>query len=219
MSCEAPLAREHLSLSFQGFLPTVKALHKFVDNGLGSNDLVAIVRTSAPGGFLRPFTSDRRLVHAQIDALRWNTMSRTGVDPFTAIDDFGPAIDVPGGPSGASRVRTGSEPGDFTTLNDLRFSMSAAGTLGALNLLLRSAAELPGRRALVLLSEGLQLYSHHGQDLRSERDIWQKDARITGSLERVIERALRTGVVIYAVDCRGLQAGGIGFRYLHSIER
>ena len=49
------------------------------------------------------------------------------------------------------------QPDDFTLFNQMRQYMSAAGTLGAMNLLLRDSRDLPGRRVMILLSEGFQI--------------------------------------------------------------
>jgi hypothetical protein len=62
---------DDLSLSFESFEPTRKALHKYIDTDIQPGDLVALVRTSSPGGTLKPFTTDRRLLHGQVDAMRW----------------------------------------------------------------------------------------------------------------------------------------------------
>ena len=88
-------------------------------------------------------------------------------------------------------------PNDFTTVNKLRGQMSAAGTLGALNLITRSARDLPGRKAIVLVSDGFVLPSP------------MDDPRVREALDLAIDQAARTGVVIYALDARGLQTGGL----------
>jgi hypothetical protein len=82
--------------------------------------------------------------------------------------------------------------------------MSAAGTLGAMNLLLHDSRDLPGRRVMILLSEGFQIMQTDRRD-----DAWQPETRIRSGLDRVFEQATRAGVVIYSVDVRGLRAGGL----------
>lgn len=208
------LVVDDLSLSVESFESTRKALHTFIDAQLLPRDLVALVRTSAPGGSLQPFTTDRRLLHAQVDGMRWSAMSRNGVEPNEAVNGSflgiglggGSGRDAPaprgGGSEGASGYARGVDPADFAQINDLRRSMSAAGSLGALNLILRGASELPGRRAVVLLSEGFPL-------MMIDRGAWTLDPRVRAPLDRVIEAALRNGVVVYTVDVRGLQTGGM----------
>jgi hypothetical protein len=79
------LVVDDLSLSAESFEYTRQGLHKFIDTQLQPTDLVALVRTSAPGGTMQPFTTDRRLLHAQVDGMRWTVMSRNGVESFEAV--------------------------------------------------------------------------------------------------------------------------------------
>ena len=86
--------------------------------------------------------------------MRWTLNSRNGVEPFVPLQS---TLVLAGmGEYGRTRktLRT------FSTVENLRNRMRAAGTLGALNLLVRSARDLPGRRALVLLSEGFEIMGY-----------------------------------------------------------
>ena len=172
---------DDLSLSFESLLSTQRALHAFVDRELRPTDLVALVRTGGAGGGLQPFTTDRRVLHAAIDGLRWNGASRNGVEAFVPLNSW-TTFDN----------RTGmSDVNDFKIITALRNSISAAGTLGALNLVVRGARDLPGRKAIIFVSEGFVVHP---------------DSRERYALDRVIDQATRAGVVIYSLDCRGLQS-------------
>ncbi len=179
---------DDLGLSFESLKNTQRALHGFIDRELQPSDLVALVRTGGTGGGLQPFTLDRRVLHTAIDALRWNGASRSGVEPFEPLNDY-VIVDEHAGPLDVN---------DFSGVEGLRRSMSAVGTLGALNLVVRSARELPGRKAVVFVSEGFVLLNG-----------LEPDSRLRIALDRVIEEATRAGVVIYALDCRGLQTAGL----------
>jgi VWFA-related protein len=178
---------DDLGFSFESLQNTQRALHAFVDRELRPTDLVALVRTGGTGGGLQPFTTDRRVLHAAIDALRWNWASRSGVEAFEPLnvyaltDEHSDMADLT----------------DFTSVNLLRSSMSAVGTLGALNLVVRGARDLPGRKAVLFVSEGFVLKG------------LEPDSRVRIALDRVIDEATRAGVVIYALDCRGLQTAGL----------
>ena len=103
------------------------------------------------------------------------------------------------------RSRTGmADPDDFKAITQLRNSMSAAGTLGALNLAIRGTRDLPGRKAIIFVSEGFQLMVQEPDDATK-----LPDARLRYSVDRVIDQATRAGVVIYSLDTRGLQTAGI----------
>jgi VWFA-related protein len=194
------LVVDDLSLSAESFEYTRQGLHKFIDTQLQPTDLVALVRTSAPGGTMQPFTTDRRLLHAQVDGMRWTAMSRNGVESFEAVQGSFLGIGMAAPPGGQGPAVPGIDPTDFSVVNDLRRHMSAAGTLGALNLIIRGASELPGRRAIVLLSEGFAL-------MTNDHGAYEPEPRTRLALDRAIEAALRHGVVVYSVDARGLQTG------------
>jgi VWFA-related protein len=196
------LVVDDLSLSVESFEYTRRGLHKFIDTQLQPTDLVALVRTSAPGGTLQPFTTDRRLLHAQVDGMRWTAMSRNGVESFESVQGSFLGIGMAAPPGGQGPPVPGIDPSDFSIVNDLRRHMSASGSLGALNLIIRGASQLPGRRAIVLLSEGFAL-------MTNDRGAYIAEPRTRIALDRAIEAAMRNGVVIYSVDARGLQTGGL----------
>ena len=180
---------DDLGLSLGSFISARKALHAFVDREIRPTDLVALLRTGGSTAGLQPYTTDRRVLHAAIDALHWNGFSRSGVDPFEPYNQWETFDNGRGGAV--------NPPNDFTAIEGLRRGMSARGTLGALNLITRSARDLPGRKAIVLVSEGFVLPKPGD------------DPRIRAALDRAIDQAARTGVVIYSLDARGLQSGGL----------
>jgi len=180
---------DDLGLSVESFMSARKALHAFVDREIRANDLVALVRTGGSLDGLQPFTTDRRVLHAAIDALHWNGRSRNGVEAFEAYNQWETFDNGHGGAV--------NPPNDFTAIQSLRTEMSAAGTLGALNLITQGARDLPGRKAIVLVSDGFVLP-------RAENN-----PRVREALDRAIDQAARTGVVIYTLDARGLQSGGL----------
>ena len=82
------LVIDDLGLSVESLQNARRALHAFVDRDLRPTDLVALVRTGGTGGGLQPFTTDRRVLHAAIDALRWNGASRSGVEAFEPLNVY-----------------------------------------------------------------------------------------------------------------------------------
>lgn len=77
------------------------------------------------------------------------------------------------------------------TFNLFREDGFAVGTLGAVNYVVRGMGELPGRKAVMLFSEGFGVNS-----------------RIVGAMRNLAELANRSGTILYAVDPRGLVAPG-----------
>jgi len=194
------LVVDDLGLSLESLNYVKKGLHDFVDRSVQAGALVALVRTGGSIDGLQPFTTDRRVLHAAIDNLKWNTFSRSGVDAFEPVNLF-PLL---------FNENSAATTGDFAALDTLRGNIMAAGTLGALNLVIQGAKPLPGRKAVLLVSEGFRLLE---PDLKlngqKRSDLRLAEGRVRTALDRAIDQAARAGVVIYAIDARGLQTGGM----------
>ena len=76
---------DDLGLSFESTANVRKMLTQYVDSKVRPGDLVAIIRTAGGVGALQQFTTDRRLLHAAIDRVRWSLQSRSGVASFEAV--------------------------------------------------------------------------------------------------------------------------------------
>ena len=70
------LVVDDLGLSFESTVYVRQALKKFIDGQMQPGDLVAIVRTGAGIGALQQFTTDKRLLHAAADRVRFNPFGR-----------------------------------------------------------------------------------------------------------------------------------------------
>jgi VWFA-related protein len=170
---------DDLSLSLEGLHYAQLALTTFVQQTLRPTDVMAITRTGGVVGATESFTTDRRVLLAAVDALQWNGFSRHRTYPSTMMKDF-PDFD--------------SNALDFAKLDRLRNSISADGTLSALTLAIGGVRNMPGRKAVILVSEGFTVMS--GGDA---------DIRVRAAMDRVVDEATRSGVVVYAIDARGLQ--------------
>ncbi|MEO5820056.1 MAG: VWA domain-containing protein [Vicinamibacteraceae bacterium] len=174
---------DDLGLSHESTAYVRQMLNRYVDTKVAPGDLVAIIRTAGGVGTLQQFTTDRRLLHAAIDRVRYSLQSRSGVAAFDAV--------VP-----ASSTALVS--GKGLPIDDLREEMATAGTLGALEYVLRGIEALPGRKSVVFVSEGFNLGVRDAKVSRT----WQ-------AFTRVMDRANRAGVVVYSMDARGLQTTGM----------
>jgi VWFA-related protein len=175
------LVIDDLSLSFQSAYYTQIALKKFVDEMMQPGDLVAIVRTGSGVGALQSFTSDKQQLYAAIERVKYNGLvGRTGA--FAPID---------------SALAETVEQNLSETIDAFREDIFAVGTLGALNYIVRGMRELPGRKAVLLWSEGFTLISRSG-------DSMERNERVYVALQRLIDLANRSAVVIYTADPRGL---------------
>jgi VWFA-related protein len=194
------LVVDDLGIAWENMEATRKALRRFVDEEVQPGDLVALVRTGASWGALQQLTTDKRILHAAIDQVRWTALSRRGVGSFTPVNDWrtGSSVQTPGG--GANTGFTVADPLDMGGLDDLRDSMSASATLSTVVFAITGMRDLPGRKAVVLLSEGFTFI---------ESGTSQPEDRVALQVRRLTDMALRTGTVIYALDPRGLMAGGL----------
>ncbi len=104
-------------------------------------------------GMQRQFTTDRRLMHSAVDELRWTALSRRGVEPFESIEGTG-LTNVGGGPGSGGTIDLAGG----AKLSDVKEIVSALATLSAANLTVRAMASLPGRKAIVLVTEGIKMY-------------------------------------------------------------
>ncbi len=192
------LVVDDLTLSFESTYYVRRALKKFVDEQMQDGDLVAIIRTGAGIGALQQFTTDRRQLYAAIEKVKWNSIGAGGVGAFAPLE---------------AKIDTGApeaepEPGERTAegiereFNDFRQSVFATGTLGAVNYVVRGMADLPGRKSVMLLSDGFKLFT---KDASGSIE----SGRVLQSLRRLVDQANRASVVVYTMDARGLQVTGI----------
>ena len=181
---------DDLGLSFESTHFVRQALKKFVDQQMQPGDLVAIIRTGGGIGALQSFTSDKRQLYAAVEKVKWNPSGRGGISAVPSIQS-GPLAEA------------SAQGGDTTAGEDLdqfREDVFAVGTLGSLNYIVRGLRELPGRKSIVLISDGFAMFS------RSEP---QGSQRVQVALQRLTEQANRAAVIIYTMDARGLQTLGL----------
>src|SRR5215813_13656707 len=179
---------DDLGLSFESTAYVRRALKKFVDEQIQPGDLVAIVRTGGGIGALQQFTSDKRMLYAAIDRVKWNGLGRAGVSAFAPIEPSTP------GSQGADVDEANED------LNQFREDVFSAGTLGAVNYVVKGLHELPGRKSILLISDGFRIY---------DRDDPTRNLRTREKLRQLIEQANRSSVVIYTMNATGLQTLGL----------
>lgn len=204
----AVLVVDDLGISAESVPIVRQQLRKFVDEQLQPNDLVSIVTTGGSEvGALQQFTTDKRLLNSAVERLRWNPCSRAGRSIFNPV----------------GRI---SEPAicSWDTMGR---------TLQVLRFVLQGMRDLPGRKSMVLFSEstpieeqemevfggpldaktdfqGVGNTSQQNNDpgIGNQLDAQTPAAAMTAQLHKVAELAIRSSVVIYAVDTRGLQPTG-----------
>lgn len=205
---------DDLGISLESIKSVKEQLTKFVDERLQPQDLVAIIRTGGEVGALQQFTNDRRLLHRAIDSLRWNLCSRVGYSAEPALANMTVPTDTLGSGQNAIGLCADLQGGPLK------------GTVRALRFILAGMQNLPGRKAMVLLSDSLPLdlpkldslergpikpQSPMNDDpdadlVRNEGETQFDNAAV---LRKVAELANRSSVVIYSVDTRGTKNIGL----------
>lgn len=188
-----------LEMSWESVYHARNAIRKFVEEQMQPGDFVAILPTGGGSGALQQFTNDKRLLSAAIKNLRWQPrFGGPGIRPFEAPSYDSQGFDPRGfnAPFGAGSPPERSDAERyFYARRQERFSV---GTLNALDAVVGALRDLPGRKSLVLLSDGIPVPP-------PEEDT----GRVLAGINRVIESANRASVIIYAVDARGLQTLGL----------
>ena len=181
------LVVDDLGLSFSSTHFVRRALKQFVDQQMQPGDLVAIIRTSGGIGALQQFTSDKRRLYAAIDHIKWYPGGRSEVGAFSPI-----------GPPTPGRLG-----GEIDTKNkemeEFRSDLFAVGTLGAISYVVRGLSDLPGRKSILLISDGFKLMDREPLSGTSRND------RTLQRLQQLIDQTSRASVVINTINASGLQ--------------
>jgi VWFA-related protein len=182
------LVVDDLGMSFESIGTVRQTLRKFVDEQMQPGDLVAIIRTGAGMGALQQFTADKRLLNAAIDRVRFNLMFGGSLGAFKPMSS---APFPSAGELGAAQMAT------FISSSAIsREEMFRTGTIGTIDLIVRGLKDLPGRKSVVLMSDGIPL-------------IRSTDYRVLEAMRRLVDAANRASVVVYTIDARGLQTTGM----------
>ena len=177
------LVVDDLGLSSQSIPFVRRALKRFVDEQMRPGDLVAVIRTSGGVGALQQFTSDKRQLYAAVEAVKWYAGGRSGLIPLATAERPLP------GRLGAYAEAKSAE------LNRFREDLFAAGTLSAIGYVVGGLRELPGRKAVLVISDGFRLYD--GDDPKPANRVLQK-------LQQLVDQAARASVVIHTMNAAGL---------------
>ena len=159
-------------------------------------DLIAIIRTGAGIGSLQQFTSDKNMLAAAIERVKWNPRGNGGLSAFVPLDPTFAESLADGGDDGPGSVADVQK-----SFEDFQSSTFATGTLGALRFIVEGMGELPGRKSVILFSDGFQIFEkdEHG---------FSQTGSVAEFLKRLIDEANRSSIVFYTVDARGLQTAG-----------
>jgi VWFA-related protein len=192
---------DNLHLSFSSLNWVKQALHRFINEQMTDQDVVALA-TSQSLGVAQQYTRDKQLLHYAIEQMRFGALSSTSYfTPNIAAgvldgrqDAVSLAVDI-------VRVEEQIECPCSLLLTLARTraqqilsqtAYSRRSTLAILGDYAQRMVDLPGRRMVVVFSDGFTM--------RDSRGGISQDA-----LHSTINRAVRSGVVIYSIDAAGVR--------------
>jgi VWFA-related protein len=218
------LAVDDFHLTAGDLLVVKQTLNKFIDKQLVSGDQVALATTSGNLGFYQQFTNEPDILKRAIKRLSVQERKVTSSFDVPRITDYqAELIDMgdsdalelavqeilrnmglppspPGRSNSASAASTRqiavSQAQSKARMIVTQNAHYTGSTLETLEGVIRSLRDLPGRKMLVLLSDGFYL----GGNIANK----------VYDLRRITDAATRAGVVIYSVDARGLIATPLG---------
>lgn len=203
---------DDLHLSPGSLVRTRKALLEFIEQGMADRDQVAITSSSGQIGFLQQFTDDRVALRSAVARLNYRTNTKLDMDSPPMSEYI--AMRIRDGDeaalgyyvtelqkqncikSGDSVICTMSPQAMRIAVRERAQEMvtmarpDTDNTLIMLEGLMRTAAQLPGRKLIFMISDGFYL-----------------NDRTTGSMSRIkkiTDAAGRAGVIIYTLDARGI---------------
>lgn len=187
---------DDLSLSFESVEYIKRALKNFVRNQMQYGDLVAIIRASGGIGALQQFTANKPYLYESIDKIKWKKNRGNGqlsvFKPFSVgsgdLDSKGYDTDVP----------SDDIPNSEGSIDAFRKDVFVSGTLGAMQYVIDGIKPLPGRKSILLMSDGFDIFNKGKSGLTESTSITEK-------LDTLIDSANQAAVVIYSIDTRGLQ--------------
>ena len=208
---------DDLHLAPDSLVRTRKALLEFINSGIGEKDLVAITSPSGQIGFLQQFTADKNALRSAVARLNYRTntkfdMEKPPMSEFIALKiregdqqilDYytQEALKQNCFHAGNQPICSVSPDSAKLLIREraqqivVQAAPATDDTLRLLEGLMRTAAQVPGRKLVFVISDGFYL-----------------NDRKTGAIDRirkVTEAAGRAGVVIYTLDARGIVGDSI----------
>ncbi len=222
------IAVDDFHLAPENLLIAKRVLHRFINDQMVAGDQVAFITTSGNIGLFQQFTTDRTILERAVDRLSVQTRTVTNSFDVPRITDYQaelidrgdrqalelaaleilrlespsvPAQRGGGGRGGSMGSGSAQERAEEQARSKARLIVAqnahyTRSTLDTLDSVIRSLRQLTGRKMLVLLSDGFFLGGNNSSQVYD--------------IQRIIDAATRSGVVIYSIDARGLIAAPPG---------
>ena len=203
---------DDLHLAPDSLSRTRTAITEFIDRGMTENDQVAITSSSGQIGFLQQFTNDRIALRSAVARLNYKSNSQITWDKPPMSEYI--ALKIRQGDEQALGYYVTemqkqncfkSQGGVLCTMSPQAMKVAIRqrahemstmskpatdNTLIMLESLMRTAAQLPGRKTVFMVSDGFYLND--------------RETSSTSRIKRITDAAGRAGVVINTLDARGI---------------
>jgi VWFA-related protein len=166
-------------MSFDSMAHARYGLQKFAEREFQPGDLAVLVTTSGGLRYAPVLTFSPLVLKAEIKRLGYSLWGVRGASALDPITDPRELLDGNG----------------YDNFQERTFAVSS---LERVNAVIDVLKTLPGRKSVTLVSEGFSVFGF-GMDNQLIRDY----------LRRLVDHANRAGVVVYALDPRGLVVTGI----------
>lgn len=196
---------DDLHMDLPGIQAARKTITSFIEKEMGQNDQAQITTATGQIGFLQQLTNDRMVLRTALDRLKTKSLmsrdlARPPMNEYQAIliERRDPdVLDI--FITETIRQNPGMSRDSAEAMVEARASSLLAytasltrNTLLGLKTLIKNARSLPGRKVVFFLSGGFQIHNQRGD--------------LTTDLRDITLAAAKSGVVIYAMDTRGLVA-------------
>jgi VWFA-related protein len=206
---------DDLHLAPDSLVRTRKALLEFINGGVAEHDQVAITSSSGQIGFLQQFTDDKLVLQSAVARLNYRANTKVDMDTPPMSEYLAQRVRDGDEPTISYYVAEILKQNCFKARGEVVCMVNPLGArslvierarqivtysapetanaLDKLEGLMRTAAQLPGRKLVFVISDGFYLND--------------KEAGSREKIKRIVEAAGRAGVVIYTLDARGIING------------
>jgi VWFA-related protein len=192
---------DNLHLSFSSLNRVKESVRRFIKEHLTEQDAVALATSGQTLGLAQQFTRDRQLLSYAVEQIRFGPKYDDLFTPTLAADVIAErgdglrlAVDMMRKEYNmecpCARLLGFAHNRAVNILSQASYSRKT--TLSILKDFAEQMIRLPGKRMIVVFSDGFTL-------LDSDSSIHNEDIRAA------VDRAVRSGVVIYSIDAKGLQ--------------
>lgn len=207
-------------LSAQSIALVRKELVKFIAEQVQPGDLVAIIKTSGSVGILQQFTTDKRKLLSVIENLQFRPLTSVGLSPFSPISiGFSEQVAANNAIGGGltderGKISITEQKNSVESLADINRNLQvSSGSLGVLNAAISAMNNLPGRKSVLYVAEGVYSLlvntSANNQSFNTPLPtqnttmIFSDIDKLREDLRGITEVANRASISIYTLDPRG----------------